>query len=165
MLQILWHDLSGPEALEDTLAALSHLAENTLQWALDYGQRRIQERHGLARSEEGAAVPFVVLGMGKLGGEELNLSSDIDLLFVYGARGESDGPLPLDNATYFQRLGQWLIRALAENRPEGFVFRVDMRLRPFGDAGPSALPAMPWNSTTIAMAAVGSATPCSRPAR
>ncbi|WP_312283383.1 bifunctional [glutamate--ammonia ligase]-adenylyl-L-tyrosine phosphorylase/[glutamate--ammonia-ligase] adenylyltransferase [Candidatus Igneacidithiobacillus taiwanensis] len=136
MLQILWHDLSGPEALDGTLSALSRLAEETLQWALDYGARRMAQRHGVARDELGQPVPFAVIGMGKLGGVELNLSSDIDLLFLYGATGESDGPLPLDNATYFQRLGQWLIRALAENRPEGFIFRVDMRLRPFGDAGP-----------------------------
>ncbi|MGE0049315.1 MAG: bifunctional [glutamate--ammonia ligase]-adenylyl-L-tyrosine phosphorylase/[glutamate--ammonia-ligase] adenylyltransferase [Acidithiobacillus sp.] len=136
MLQILWRDLRGPDALDETLLALSNLAEESLQAALAYGQQALQKRHGSPRDEAGASVPFVIFGMGKLGGRELNLSSDIDLLFVYGASGESDGPLPLDNPSYFQRLGQWVIRALAELRAEGFVFRVDMRLRPFGDAGP-----------------------------
>ncbi|MEY2341207.1 bifunctional [glutamate--ammonia ligase]-adenylyl-L-tyrosine phosphorylase/[glutamate--ammonia-ligase] adenylyltransferase [Acidithiobacillus sp. IBUN Pt1247-S3] len=136
MLQIIWQDLRGPGAVDETVQSLSELAEESLSAALDYGQQLLHKRHGSPRDESGAVVPFVVFGMGKLGGQELNLSSDIDLLFVYGASGESDGPMPLDNPSYFQRLGQWLIRALSELRAEGFVFRVDMRLRPFGDAGP-----------------------------
>ncbi len=136
LLQILWADLQGPGALDQTLQDLTLLAEESLQLALEFGQRKLEQAHGIPRDEEGNPVPFVVIGMGKLGGAELNLSSDIDLIFVYGKAGESDGPLPMDNANYFQRLGQWLIRALDERRAEGFVFRVDMRLRPFGDAGP-----------------------------
>ncbi len=135
-LQIVWQDLRGPAALDDTLQYLTQLAEETLTAALAYGQERLSKRHGHPRDEQGKEVPFVVFAMGKLGGKELNLSSDIDLLFIYGAAGDTDGPLSLDNGSYFQRLGQWLIRALAELRAEGFVFRVDMRLRPFGDAGP-----------------------------
>ena len=136
MARIIWQDLWGPERLDATLTALTRLAEACLASALDFGQKLLAQRHGLPRNEAGAIVPFAVLAMGKLGGCELNLSSDIDLLFVYGEGGQSDGPLPLDLGEYFQRLARWLIRALDTNTAEGFVFRVDTRLRPFGDVGP-----------------------------
>jgi len=136
MARIVWQDLWAPERLDATLGALTELAEACLGRALDFGQKLLAERHGQPRNEAGAIVPFTVLALGKLGGRELNLSSDIDLLFVYGEGGQSDGPLPLDLAEYFQRLARWLIRALDSNTADGFVFRVDTRLRPFGDVGP-----------------------------
>src|SRR6202040_4090733 len=79
---------------------------------------------------------FIILGMGKLGGRELNFSSDIDLVFLYSGAGETDGPRIVDNEEYFNRLGREVIRLLDVRNEDGFVFRVDMRLRPFGDSGP-----------------------------
>jgi len=78
----------------------------------------------------------VVVGMGKLGGGELNVSSDIDLIFAYPEEGETTGPRKTSNHEYFALLGKKLISALNEATPDGFVFRVDMRLRPYGDSGP-----------------------------
>ena len=75
------------------------------------------------------------MGMGKLGGGELNFSSDIDLVFLFPEHGETDGARPLANEDFFTRLGQLLIRLLEARTPEGYLFRVDMRLRPFGDSG------------------------------
>ncbi|MGC8504787.1 MAG: bifunctional [glutamate--ammonia ligase]-adenylyl-L-tyrosine phosphorylase/[glutamate--ammonia-ligase] adenylyltransferase [Acidithiobacillus sp.] len=141
MVEILWQDRLPGEHYGDTVRALSQLAEDCLTQALSCGEKDLQERHGRPRNAQGEAVPFVVLGMGKLGGGELNLSSDIDLLFVYGEGGATDGPLSIDNGDYFQRLGRWIIQALDTPTADGFCFRVDMRLRPFGDAGPLCLPA------------------------
>ncbi|MHB1531457.1 bifunctional [glutamate--ammonia ligase]-adenylyl-L-tyrosine phosphorylase/[glutamate--ammonia-ligase] adenylyltransferase [Acidithiobacillus sp.] len=141
MVEILWHDRLPGEHYDETVSALSQLAEDCLAQALRSGEKVLQERHGQPRSARGEAVPFVVLGMGKLGGSELNLSSDIDLLFVHGEGGATDGPLSIDNGDYFQRLGRWIIQALDTPTADGFCFRVDLRLRPFGDAGPLCLPA------------------------
>ena len=82
---------------------------------------------------------MVVLGMGKLGGHELNFSSDIDLIFTFPEEGATEANRPLDNSQFFIRLGQKLIKVLSEITADGFVFRVDMRLRPFGEAGPLAI--------------------------
>ena len=141
MLEIIWQDLDGPEMLERTMKALTCLAEDTLRWTLSQAESIFEHRHGPPCNAQGERVPFTILGMGKLGGGELNLSSDIDLVFVYGEGGETCGSFPEDNAEYFHRLGQWIIRALSQPGPEGFVFRVDMRLRPFGDAGPLCISA------------------------
>ena len=88
---------------------------------------------------KGAPQSLLVIGMGKLGARELNLSSDIDLIFAYAANGQVEGPRPLANEQFFIRLAQRLVRALDETTVDGFVFRVDTRLRPFGDAGPLAM--------------------------
>ncbi len=76
--------------------------------------------------------------MGKLGGGELNVSSDVDLVFVYPEDGDTRRPKALANQDFFDRLGRRVVAALAEPSPEGYVFRIDMRLRPYGDAGPLA---------------------------
>ncbi|MGE4530876.1 MAG: bifunctional [glutamate--ammonia ligase]-adenylyl-L-tyrosine phosphorylase/[glutamate--ammonia-ligase] adenylyltransferase [Acidithiobacillus sp.] len=136
MVEIIWKDREVGEHMLETVTALSMLAETCLQKAYEYGIQLLKQRHGVPRNEKGEEVPFTVLGMGKLGGEELNLSSDIDLIFCYGEGGSSDGPRPLDNSEYFLRLGRWLIQTLDQRSADGFCFRVDMRLRPFGDAGP-----------------------------
>ncbi|MEW6612911.1 MAG: bifunctional [glutamate--ammonia ligase]-adenylyl-L-tyrosine phosphorylase/[glutamate--ammonia-ligase] adenylyltransferase [Pseudomonadota bacterium] len=141
MVEIIWRDLNEADAYPRTVAALSRLAETCLQAALDFLQAELHARFGRPRDAQGGEVPFVVLGMGKLGGAELNLSSDIDLIFAYGAAGETDGPRSLDNGEFFTRLGRQLIQALNERTADGFVFRVDMRLRPFGDSGPLAVSA------------------------
>lgn len=140
MLVIAWRDLAGIASLEETLGALSLLADGLVQLALDHHYRWLCERFGVPRDRQGKTQRMLVLGMGKLGGQELNFSSDIDLIFTYPENGETDGQRTLSNEEFFRRLGQRLIAALNEVTEEGFVFRVDMRLRPFGEAGPLAMP-------------------------
>lgn len=95
---------------------------------------------GTPCNEQGEPQPLLILGMGKLGGGELNFSSDIDLIFVYTENGQTrGGRRELYNAQFFTRLGQRLIKALDQITVDGFVYRVDMRLRPFGDSGPLVL--------------------------
>ncbi|MEW6445050.1 MAG: bifunctional [glutamate--ammonia ligase]-adenylyl-L-tyrosine phosphorylase/[glutamate--ammonia-ligase] adenylyltransferase, partial [Pseudomonadota bacterium] len=139
MTRIAWRDLAGWADTAETLRELTWLAESTVQGALDWWGAQLRPRHGEPRDATGAPVGLVVLGMGKLGGHELNFSSDIDLIFAFEDEGETDGPKPLDNSEYFTRLGQRLIRAIDQLTEDGFVFRVDMRLRPWGDEGPLAL--------------------------
>ncbi len=134
--RIAWRDLAGAAAIETSLAEQSDLADACIQVVLAQLDAWARERHGTPYGPEGEAQSLVVLGMGKLGGRELNFSSDIDLIFVFDGDGRSDGAKPLDSADYFKRLGQRFIRVLSETSPEGFAFRVDMRLRPFGASGP-----------------------------
>ena len=97
--------------------------------------------YGEPRNATGEAQPLIVLGMGKLGGGELNFSSDIDLIFLFPDKGATAGARSIDNEDFFTRLGRLVIRLLGERTSEGIVFRVDMRLRPFGDSGPLAVSA------------------------
>ena len=112
------------------------LAEVCLQAAHDHHFAELRERYGSPRSVDGKAQQLVVLGLGKLGGRELNLSSDIDLILCYPSAGECDGRRGLANEQFFTRLARAMIKSLAEITADGFCFRVDTRLRPFGDAGP-----------------------------
>lgn len=137
--RIAWRDLAGDAGVDEVLTELSWLAEVCVEQALRFAETQLEERHGTPRTADGRRMRLCVLGLGKLGGGELNFSSDVDLIFVYAAGGETDGPRPLDHQQYFIRLGQRLIKLLAELTSDGFVYRVDMRLRPFGDAGPLAM--------------------------
>ncbi|WP_428820114.1 bifunctional [glutamate--ammonia ligase]-adenylyl-L-tyrosine phosphorylase/[glutamate--ammonia-ligase] adenylyltransferase [Microbulbifer sp. MCCC 1A16149] len=134
--EVIWRDFSGQWDIPTACARLTDLAEVTTQTALDWHREKMVERHGEPRSRDGDIQPMIVLGMGKLGARELNLSSDIDLIFAYPEPGQSDGEKPLENQAWFQRLGQRLIKSLDTVTADGFVFRVDMRLRPYGDSGP-----------------------------
>ncbi|HRX71381.1 MAG: bifunctional [glutamate--ammonia ligase]-adenylyl-L-tyrosine phosphorylase/[glutamate--ammonia-ligase] adenylyltransferase [Candidatus Competibacteraceae bacterium] len=140
MVRIAWRDLGGLAKLTETLGDLTDLAEVAVSAALErlYAWQ-CQQRYGAPRDAEGQPQQLVVLGMGKLGGRELNFSSDIDLILTYPAQGQTDGPRVISNEEFFRRLGQRLSKVLAEITAEGFVFRVDLRLRPFGDSGPVAL--------------------------
>ncbi len=136
MVRIMWRDIAGWAALEETMADLSTLADVCLDLALDklYAWQCVEL--GTPCNALGEAQRLVIIGMGKLGAGELNLSSDIDLIFTFPEAGEvQGGPRPLSNSEFFTRLGQKLINALHQHTAEGFVFRVDMRLRPFGDSG------------------------------
>ena len=139
MLRIAWRDLAGWADLDETLTALSALADALIDGALGWLYRTLVEQHGQPRAADGAPVELVVLGMGKLGGQELNFSSDIDLIFGFASAGACDGPRGLDNEEFFVRLARRLIGALDEFDADGQVFRVDVRLRPFGTSGPLAL--------------------------
>jgi glutamate-ammonia-ligase adenylyltransferase len=138
MVRIAWRDLAGWAGVEETIRELSWLASACVDGALSLLSRWQTQEFGTPLAH-GSAEPqsLVVIGMGKLGAEELNFSSDIDLIFAYPEAGTSQGgAVALDNEEYFVRLGRRLIRVLQENTRDGFVFRVDMRLRPFGDSGP-----------------------------
>ncbi len=135
MVRIAWRDLAGFASLEETLADLSTFADTAIQAAYDHARRSLVARYGEPRSPSGESQQLVVIGMGKLGGGELNFSSDIDLVFLFPEHGETDGARPVENEEFFTRLGQGLIRLLETPTHDGFVFRVDMRLRPFGDSG------------------------------
>lgn len=136
MGRLLCRDLSGRAALEEVVATVSDLAEVTLLAAISR-TTQADAKHGLPiGAESGTLQPLLVVGMGKLGGRELNVSSDIDLIFVYPEDGETNGPRPISNHEWFARAGKRLISLIHDVTEDGFVFRVDMRLRPFGDAGP-----------------------------
>lgn len=137
-LALIARDISGAP-LESSLAHSSWLADHCCQQALNALFKRMVQRHGRPLGHSGQPAELVVMGLGKLGGNELNFSSDIDLVFAYPEGGMSDGGAALDNESFFQRLGQRLIQLLGEVTAEGFGFRVDMRLRPFGNAGRLAL--------------------------
>ena len=134
--RIAWRDLFGLAPIDTLLQEQSALAEACVGIALENLLALAREHHGTPRDNAGCEQSLIVLGMGKLGGRELNFSSDIDLILVYGEPGRTDGARPLDNAEFFTRLGQRLIRVLDERTADGFVYRVDMRLRPFGSSGP-----------------------------
>lgn len=140
MARIALRDLAGWTRLDETLADLSTLAEVTVRGTLARLEAWAAEEYGVPHSADQKRQSMVVLALGKLGAAELNFSSDIDLLFTYPEEGETQGgSRQLANEEFFTRVGQRLIRALDESTTDGFVFRVDMRLRPFGDAGPLAL--------------------------
>ncbi|WP_395787769.1 bifunctional [glutamate--ammonia ligase]-adenylyl-L-tyrosine phosphorylase/[glutamate--ammonia-ligase] adenylyltransferase [Aquimonas sp.] len=132
-------DVAGIDAVEATLLASSQLADRCCQLALDYAMAQLVARHGQPRAADGSPQQLVVFGLGKQGGSELNFSSDIDPVFAFPRAGETDGARALDNEAFFLRLGQQLIRLLGEVTHDGFVYRVDMRLRPFGNSGRLAL--------------------------
>jgi glutamate-ammonia-ligase adenylyltransferase len=136
LLHILWRDICCAASLSETLRALSDLADHSLAACTDYVTRIMQKRFGKLRDASGIEIPLVIVAMGKLGGRELNFSSDVDLIFLYVDEGETDGRRPLSAHEYFTRLTRQIIALLDEITADGFVFRVDTRLRPFGDSGP-----------------------------
>ncbi|WP_407353973.1 bifunctional [glutamate--ammonia ligase]-adenylyl-L-tyrosine phosphorylase/[glutamate--ammonia-ligase] adenylyltransferase [Luteimonas sp. R10] len=137
--RLVWRDVLGLDDIDATLAGATRLADACLQAALAALEAEFVQRHGRVRDADGAVVRLVVFGLGKLGGEELNFSSDVDLVYGYARDGESDGARPLAAEQYFARLGQALAKLLDEVTADGFCHRVDLRLRPFGGAGRVAL--------------------------
>ncbi|MEN9864142.1 MAG: hypothetical protein RLZZ601_1906 [Pseudomonadota bacterium] len=138
MLWVAYRDLNGMADLNEVTHALSHFAEEALALSIAYIREDLQRRFGVPWSSvTNSEMPLMVVGMGKLGGLELNLSSDIDLIFLYEHEGDTQGgPKSLSYHEWFTRMGKRLIKLMAEHDANGFVFRVDMRLRPNGDSGP-----------------------------
>lgn len=138
MLWVAFRDLNGMASLKEVTHALSYFAQEVLDLSIAYIREDLRQRFGVPWSAvTNQEMPLMVVGMGKLGGLELNLSSDIDLIFLYEHEGETEGvPKSLSYHEWFTRMGKRLIRLLAEHDANGFVFRVDMRLRPNGDSGP-----------------------------
>lgn len=135
-LRLVWRDTSGVADLTEVMATLSELADACLASALDWLARRAAEAFGEPRAANGSPIGLVVLALGKLGGYELNFSSDVDIVLAYPEEGETGGARAVSHHEFFLKLAQSLINALNEPTADGFVFRVDTRLRPFGASGP-----------------------------
>ncbi len=134
--RIIWRDFNRESDLEETTFDMTSLAEISIRHALDFLYRSACQISGTPCDLNGKPQKMVVLGMGKLGGWELNISSDIDLIFAYPERGKTNGSqCSLSNEEFFVRLSQRLIKSLDAKTDDGFVFRVDMRLRPYGQSG------------------------------
>jgi len=139
MVLIALRDLQGIAPLEETLAHLSSLADSLVAICLQWHYDRLAERHGYPLTDDGQHMPLVVLGMGKLGAEELNFSSDIDLILAYEKDGMTNGTSSIEHHEFFLRLTRKFYQSLNKTTEDGFVFRVDLRLRPYGNSGPLAM--------------------------
>jgi glutamate-ammonia-ligase adenylyltransferase len=150
MLRIIWRDVNGSAELMDTCSDLSMLADVCMAFAIEQLTPVCQKAHGIPFDENGEQQQLIVLAMGKYGADELNMSSDIDLIFAFPENGETTVTTALKETApqaqvtsiqqYFCKLGQLLINTLDSMTGDGFVFRVDMRLRPYGSTGALALP-------------------------
>ncbi|MEJ6005936.1 bifunctional [glutamate--ammonia ligase]-adenylyl-L-tyrosine phosphorylase/[glutamate--ammonia-ligase] adenylyltransferase [Paucibacter sp. AS339] len=132
-------DIEANAAMHDITAAMTHLAEVSLCLALKAARAEQDAISGAARNAAGEVIEFWVLGMGKLGARELNVSSDIDLIYVYDDEGMTDGPIPISAHEYFARVAKRLYALIGEVTDDGQVFRVDLALRPNGNSGPAAV--------------------------
>ena len=137
MLRVLARDLGGLADLEEVCATMTALAETAVAAALTLLESALEAEHGTPVAG-GRLQKLIVVAMGKFGGGELNVSSDVDLVFVYPEEGETRGARPVSHHEFFDKLGRRLISMLDESTEEGRVFRVDMRLRPWGEDGPLA---------------------------
>lgn len=133
-------DVADPHAIHHVLHGTSELADRCIAAALAAVQADMAQRHGVVCDHAGDPQSLVVFGLGKLGGRELNFSSDVDLVFAFPESGQSTGKRALDAEAWFARAGQQLIQLLDEVTADGFCYRVDMRLRPFGSSGRLVLP-------------------------
>lgn len=129
-------DVEDTAPLAAVTGAMTALAETTLEAALEQARRETDARHGAPRSAAGAPIEFWIVGMGKLGARELNVSSDIDLVYVYEDEGQTNGAEPVSAHEYFAKVARRLYALIGDMTDEGFVFRVDLALRPNGNSGP-----------------------------
>ena len=146
LLRIGIGDLAGNRAIQYVAADLSILADVCLQKLIDILLPDLQARYGVPRDVKGQPADFAIIGLGKLGGMELNFSSDIDLMFVYSAGGNTDGAKSTTNQEFFTRLCEQIVRAATDVTQEGFLYRMDMRLRPDGAAGALVMPLSGYES-------------------
>lgn len=137
MVYIAWRDFCQTWSVEQSMQHLSELAEALIVETYQWQYQLCCQSWGTPCNQDNVPQPMLIIGMGKLGGGELNFSSDIDLIFTYPENGSTQGArTSIDNAQFFTRLGQRIIKALAQPTVDGFCYRVDMRLRPFGESGP-----------------------------
>ena len=140
MVRIAWRDLAGWADLAETVSDLSAFADSCLDRTIEILYRWQCHQYGVPVASDGTPQQLVVLALGKLGARELNFSSDIDLIFAYPRAGKTCGTgAVVSNADFFVRLCRRLIRVIGQVTQNGFVFRVDARLRPFGESGPLAM--------------------------
>jgi len=136
MARLIARDVGRLADLDEVVRTISLLADFAINITLPIARRSLVHFGDPIGEDTGEVQEMIVVGMGKLGGHELNVSSDIDLIFLYPEGGETNGSRKLANHEYFTRLGKLLIGALNDITFDGQVFRVDMRLRPYGDSGP-----------------------------
>ncbi|MBT6276357.1 MAG: bifunctional [glutamate--ammonia ligase]-adenylyl-L-tyrosine phosphorylase/[glutamate--ammonia-ligase] adenylyltransferase [Chromatiales bacterium] len=137
MLRIAWRDIGGLATFDESVAETSWLADAIIDAALERLYFWACQQRGTPCDKNGTPIQLIVLALGKLGASELNFSSDIDLIFAFAASGKTEGvPRSESNDEFFVRLARRLIHVLDHTDRDGFVYRVDMRLRPFGDSGP-----------------------------
>ncbi|HUB34262.1 MAG TPA: hypothetical protein VMA31_14575 [Bryobacteraceae bacterium] len=141
LLRIALRDILGVATLSEITHELSHLADAVLDAAYQRLRREYVERHGEPRLPDGSVCGFSILALGKLGGEELNYSSDIDLMFVYQGNGQTDGPVRLSNKEFYKKVANEYTALLSAYTAEGQCYRVDLRLRPDGTLGEICLSA------------------------
>jgi glutamate-ammonia-ligase adenylyltransferase len=140
MLLTLARDLTGRATLAEVLATVTRLADCAVDAAVRLHHGHMVARYGEPRSaEDGRVQHLCVLALGKLGGCELNVSSDIDVVLAYPDDGDTDGERSIANREFFDRLGRHVVATLNDTTADGFVFRTDLRLRPYGDSGPLTL--------------------------
>lgn len=135
-LRIAWRDLTGAALLEETLGDLSGLADAIVEAAIQIIYHEVSEAYGLPTDSEGNFQRMVVLGMGKLGAGELNFSSDIDLIFVYAKTGYTSGKALISNEEFFTKVCRRFLKFFSPGGQPIGLYRIDTRLRPFGDSGP-----------------------------
>jgi glutamate-ammonia-ligase adenylyltransferase len=144
LLRIGAADLVGKRPIYRVADELSDLADSVLDRVIIEGTAELQARYGHPKHSDGLDAEFAIIGLGKLGGQELNFSSDIDLMFVYSGEGSTEGERadsrPVTNQEYFTKLSERIILAVSDSTPEGFLYRIDMRLRPDGSAGALTMP-------------------------
>lgn len=142
-MRMIHRDLNRLSPLPDTLTELSFLADTNIRCTLAWLDKKLQLRYGQPMAKKsGDKQALIVIAMGKQGAGELNLSSDIDLIFAFNENGDTkagEGQKSISNQEYFTKLGQSLIQSLDKVTQDGFVYRVDMRLRPYGQSGPLAM--------------------------
>ena len=139
LLRIAWRDIAGWAEIEETLREQSLLADVCIRFAYERAYAQLATRFGTPLREDGTPQPLVIIAMGKLGAYELNFSSDVDLVLLYPEDGASAGDYGIEYAEFFLRVAQRMVPWLTARSVDGFVYRVDLRLRPFGDSGPLAL--------------------------
>ncbi len=132
-------DVEHAALMQDITLCMTELAEATLDLALAQARADHDARHGAPLNASGQVIDFWVVGMGKLGARELNVSSDIDLIYVYEEDGHTAGPQPVSAHEYFSNLAKSLYTLIGDTTEDGFVFRVDLMLRPNGNSGPPAV--------------------------
>lgn len=139
LIEIIYLDVIGKNSLQQTLIHLSDLADLLIRMALEASYNNLVSKHGQPQDESGNKIELNIIAMGKLGGRELNFSSDIDLICCYASDGELEGYGRLSHQEFFTRLTRLFSQILNETTEDGFVYRVDLRLRPWGDSGPLVL--------------------------
>ena len=138
-LRIGYGDIVRGQRIQIVTSQISHLADAVVEGAVRAARKMLVAKRGEPRTATGRPAGFVVLAMGKLGGEELNYSSDIDLIFIYECDGTTTGPRPQSNSEFFERLAREVVKLLSQPTELGAAYRVDMRLRPAGAQGPIAM--------------------------
>ena len=136
LLQIIYLDICREQSVEDTLQQLNDLADLLICQALDKAEAIVSAKHGQPLDQQGQPMQMNIIGMGKLGGGELNFSSDIDLICTYSEEGQVKGFGQLSHSQFFTSVVKLFKQFLHDSTADGFVYRVDLRLRPWGDSGP-----------------------------